>query len=158
MRLRIIGATCLGATCRAVTYLGAALAFSTTATALEFGSSARASIMYDTPATSAGKLAVISAGYPLEKVITTTGWVKVRDETGALAWIEESAFSAKRTLLINTPLAHVLEKPLDNAPTRFRVPRGVTLELIAPVEGGWVKVRHASGQEGYARIRDVWGL
>lgn len=138
--------------------LSTGLAFSSTATALEFGSSARASIMYDTPATNAGKLAVISADYPLEKVITTTGWIKVRDETGALAWIEASAFSAKRTLLINTPLAHVREKPLDNAPTRFRVQRGVTLEPIAPVEGGWVKVRHASGQEGYARIRDVWGL
>lgn len=153
IRLRINGATALGATC-----LGTALVFSSTATALEFGSSARASILYDTPAISAGKLAVISAGYPLEKVVTTPGWVKVRDETGALAWMEESAFSTKRTLLINTPLAHVLEKPLDNAPTRFRVPRSVTLELIAPVEGGWVKVRHLSGQEGYARIRDVWGL
>lgn len=158
MHLRINGATCLRATCLRAAFLGAALAISTAATALEFGSSARASILYETPAISAGKLAVISAGYPLEKVVTIPGWVKVRDETGALAWMEESAFSTKRTLLIKAPLAHVLEKPLDNAPTRFRVPRGVTLELIAPVEGGWIKVRHLSGQEGYARIRDVWGL
>lgn len=126
--------------------------------ALEFGSAARPVILYDAPTSTASKMAVINAGYPLEKIVSANGWVKVRDETGALAWIEESAFSAKRTLLVSAPLAHVLEKPLDNASARFRVQRGVMLDLIAPGEGGWVKVRHANGQEGYARIRDIWGL
>jgi len=134
------------------------LATSAPAGALEFGSSAHASILYDAPAATAAKVAVISAGYPLEKLVSAPGWVKVRDETGALAWIEESALSARRTLLVNVAVTPIQEKPFNDAPTRFRVQRGVVLDLVAPVEGGWVRVRHASGQEGYARIRDVWGL
>jgi SH3-like domain-containing protein len=128
------------------------------AQALEFGSAATAVILYDAPARSAAKVAVINPGYPLEKIITSNGWVKVRDETGALAWIEASALNAKRTLVVTAPMATVLEKPLDTATLRFRAQHGVILDLISPLEGAWVKVRHASGGEGYTKIHNVWGL
>lgn len=126
--------------------------------ALDFASTLRPAILYDAPSSAADKIAVISAGYPLEKLVAVAGWVKVRDDTGKLAWLEESALTEKRTLLISASIAQVLEKPMENAPLRFRVARGVVLDMLPPEEGGWVKVRHASGQEGYVHVRDVWGL
>lgn len=126
--------------------------------ALDFVSTQRPAILYDAPSSAANKVAVISAGYPLEKLVATAGWTKVRDDTGKLAWIEESALGTKRTLLVKAPVAQILEKPMDDAAVRFRVARGVVLDMLLPAENGWVKVRHASGQEGYVSIRDVWGL
>jgi SH3-like domain-containing protein len=137
---------------------GLLLALAAPAWALDFASTQRPTILYDAPSTAAGKVAVVSAGYPLEKVVSTSGWTKVRGETGKLAWIEESALSAKRTLLVIVPLALVMEKPMDDAPVLFRASQGVILDMLAPAEAGWAKVRHASGQEGYVRISDVWGL
>jgi SH3-like domain-containing protein len=134
------------------------LALAAPAWALDFASTLRPVILYDAPASSADKLAVVSAGYPLEKLVAAAGWAKVRDETGKLAWVEESALSPKRTLLVSAPTAQVMEKPQEDAPIRFRVARGVVLDMLLPEEGIWVKVRHAGGQEGYIRIRDVWGL
>lgn len=126
--------------------------------ALDFASSARPAILYDAPSSAAGKMAVISTDYPLERIVTTAGWVKVRDETGSLLWIEESALGTRRTLKINVPIAQILEKPEDNAPSRFRAVQGVVLEIRATESNGWVKVRHSSGQEGYLHSRDAWGL
>lgn len=128
------------------------------ASALEFGSTARAAILYDAPAKTAVKLAVVSAAYPLEKLISANGWVKVRDASGALGWMDETDLGTKRTALVNVPVCAISEKPIDNAPVRFRAQQGVVLDLISQVEGGWIKVRHASGQEGYAKIRELWGL
>lgn len=137
---------------------GLLLALATPAWALDFASALRPAILYDAPSTSATKVAVISAGYPLEKLVTAAGWTKVRDEAGKLAWIEASALTDKRTLLVVVPAAQVMETPQENAPVRFRAAQGVVLDMLPGQENGWSKVQHASGQQGYVRIRDVWGL
>jgi SH3-like domain-containing protein len=126
--------------------------------ALDFASTIRPAILYDAPSAAAEKVAVVSSGYPLERIVTTAGWVKVRDETGSLLWIEDSALGKGRTLRIKVPVAQILESPSDIAPPSFRASQGVTLEIVAPESAGWIKVRHASGQEGYLRISDAWGL
>ncbi|MEW6133983.1 MAG: SH3 domain-containing protein [Pseudomonadota bacterium] len=126
--------------------------------ALDFVSTRKPAILYDAPSSASGKVAVISAGYPLEKLITLSGWTKVRDDTGQLAWIEEAALVSKRTLLVRVPEAQVLENPRDDAALRFRAARGVLLDLLSDLGNGWARVQHAGGQQGYVRIRDVWGL
>jgi SH3-like domain-containing protein len=126
--------------------------------ALDFASSARPAILYDAPSTAAKKIAIVSSGYPLERIVTTANWVKVRDETGSLLWIEESALAKGRTLRITAPIAQILESPSDIAPPSFRATQGVMLEILAAESAGWIKVRHASGKEGYLRISDAWGL
>lgn len=137
---------------------GLLLALAAPIWALEFASTLRPAILYDAPSASAGKLAIVSSGYPLEKVVTTAGWIKVRDATGSLAWVEATALGGKRSLLVSAEAAAVREKPAEDAPTLFRVARSVVLDLLQPAEGGWAKVRHASGQEGYIKIGEVWGL
>lgn len=138
--------------------IGLLLASATPAWALDFATTQQPAILYDAPSSAASKVAVISAGYPLEKLVTAAGWAKVRDETGKLAWIEESALGGKRTLLITAATAQILESPSDGAPVRFRAAQGVILDLLPGQENGWAKVQHASGQQGYVRVRDVWGL
>jgi SH3-like domain-containing protein len=134
------------------------IAFAQPALALDFTSTVRPAILYDAPSTAAEKVAVVSSGYPLDRIVTTNGWVKVRDETGSLLWVEESALGKDRTLRISVPIAQILEQPSDNAAPRFSASQGVILEIQGPESDGWIKVRHASGQEGYLRIRDAWGL
>lgn len=126
--------------------------------ALDFVSTQKPAILYDAPSSASGKVAVISAGYPLEKLITLSGWAKVRDDTGQLAWIEEAVLVSKRTLLVRVPEAQVLENPRDDAAPRFRAAQGVVLNLLSDLGNGWAKVQHAGGQQGYVRIREVWGL
>lgn len=128
------------------------------AQALEFVYSSQPAILYDNAETTAPRIAIVGAGYPLEKISGASGWSRVRDETGTIAWIEDAALGGKRTVLVNATSADVYDKPSDQARVRYRVAHDVLLELISPLEGGWAKIRHASGQEGYIRIRNLWGL
>ncbi len=134
------------------------LALAAPAWALDFVSTMRPAILYDAPSSAAVKVGIVSSDYPLEKVVSTSGWIKVRDETGKLSWVEESALGSKHTLLVNVPVAQIMEKPAENSPVRARVSRGVVLEIQQAAEAGWVKVRHANGQEGYIKLQEVWGL
>lgn len=145
----------------ALSMLSTALALQTlpdAAHALDFISTARAAILYDAPSRAAGKIAIVSAGYPLERISAVEGWIKVRDDSGKLSWLEASAQGTQRTLRIAVPIALIMEKPADDSKPKFRAAEGVMLEIIQPPSLGWVKVRHASGQEGYLRSRDAWGL
>lgn len=144
-------------TVRAGVLLGL-LALAHPALALDFVSTARPAILYDAPSTAAGKVVVVSSNYPLERIVATDGWVKVRDDTGSLLWIEVSALGKRRTVRVNVPIAQILEKPEDNAAIGFRAAQGVSLEILDGGSNGWIKVRHASGKEGYLRSRDAWGL
>lgn len=125
--------------------------------ALDFVSTARPAILYDAPSLAAEKVAIVGSDYPLEKIVATAGWIKVRDETGSLLWIEETALGKRQTVRIAVPVAQILEKPEDSAPVGFRAAQGVALEIINSGSDGWIKVRHASGKEGYLRSRDAWG-
>lgn len=138
-------------------WLGA-IALVAPALALDFVSTGRPAILYDGPSTAADKVIVVSAGYPLEKIVSADGWVKVRDDTGRLSWIEQAALGNRRTVLVLATVVSVLERPAEHALPRFRAARGVILDLVATEANGWLRVRHASGEEGYLRARDVWGI
>jgi SH3-like domain-containing protein len=127
------------------------------ALALDFVSTGRPAVLYDGPSVAAEKIVIVGTGYPLEKIVSTEGWVKVRDETGRLSWIEQGALSSKRTALVQATVVAVLEQPADHALVRYRAARGVILEIVSAEANGWLRVRHASGEEGYLRARDLWG-
>ena len=125
--------------------------------ALAFRSVAEpAAILYDGPSAKSSRLYVVNRGYPLEVVVAVEGWVKVRDATGAFAWIEAKQLSDKRTVMVKVPLADVRNKPADNAPIAFQAQQNVLLELV-DVTGGWVQVRHRDGGTGFLRAQHVWG-
>lgn len=117
-----------------------------------------AAILYDAPSTQARKLYLLSRDYPVEIIVSLDKWVKVRDATGALAWVETGKLAARRTLLVTAPVAEVRQAPQATAPVVFRAEKDVVLELVEFTGDGWVRVRHRDGLGGYVQMNQLWGL
>lgn len=142
--------------------LAAAIAFSGGVGAAEFQSAAEAAVLYDAPSLKARPLFVIGRDTPFEVIVGVEGWLKIRDASGTVAWIERKAASERRTLIVRVPIADILAAPEGSAPAVFKAEQNVVLELVDPAyvsnTPGWAKVRHRDGQQGYIRIAQVWGL
>lgn len=136
-----------------------ALLASGAAQALEFRSvDADAAVLYDAPSLQARKLTILTRNYPVEVIVALERWQKVRDATGALAWIESTKLSERRMLLVTAPLADVRARPEAQAPLVFQAEKDVALELMEIAGGGWARVKHRDGQSGYIQLSQVWGL
>jgi SH3-like domain-containing protein len=114
-------------------------------------------IMFDAPSIKGRKLFAAPAGMPVEVVITSGDWSRVRDAAGELAWVENKSLTNKRMLVVEAAQAVVRSAADDTAPVVFTAVKGVLLELAEPVASSWVKVRHRDGDIGYAKASDVWG-
>lgn len=114
-------------------------------------------ILYDAPSLQAEKMFVVSKYTPLEQVVTLDNWIKVRDRSGSLYWVEKRVLSNKRYLVALPALLDVYTKPDFGAPLAFRVRQNVVLERIDSTGTGWIKVRHLDGDTGYVRSDEVWG-
>jgi len=130
------------------------------AQAIDYASVARNAILFDASSPQARKLAVIRPGTPVEVVVTTPDlqWVRVRDPSGALSWIEGNALSKQRTVQVIAEQVAVRREANEHSPVVFEAVRDVVLEFVSVVPGGWVKVQHASGSSGFLRSAEVWGL
>lgn len=114
-------------------------------------------VMFDAPSASAKKRFVVSQFYPVEVIVNLGAWVKVRDKTGELAWMESAQLAAQRTV-IALDHADIFAEADTSSAVVFRVEKDVALEwLQAPVKG-WVKVKHKDGLTGYIAADKVWGL
>jgi SH3-like domain-containing protein len=118
----------------------------------------RPAVLYDAPSTRADRLFVASRLYPFEVLVKLELWTKVRDANGEVAWVENSALGAKSTVLVTVPLADVRVAPDVKSDLVFEAYKNVILEVLAPPNGEWVKVRHRDGQEGFIRLAHVWGV
>ncbi len=134
------------------------LAAAGSAHALDYVSVAEGSaILYDAPSTKAKKMFVVSRYLPLEQVVSLDAWVKVRDSSGSLVWIEKRALSSKRFVVVTSALAEVRKAPEENAAVVLQARQQVALEWLENADIGWLKVRHQDGVTGYVRAADVWG-
>jgi len=129
------------------------------ATAADFRSAAEeAVVLYDAPSAQSKKLFIVSQGYPLEVIVVVQGWVKVRDASGALSWVEASKVGGKqRTVMVKTPVAQIRQAADENSPVVFQAQQNVVMELT-DVAGGWLRVRHRDGVSGFIRVTQVWGV
>ena len=127
------------------------------AQAFEFVSVAVPSILYDAPSLKAQKQFVATRYLPLEQIVSLDNWVKVRDSSGKLYWIEKRALSGKRFVLVTQSVAAVRENPDANSTVIFQAAQQVALEWLESTGNGWLKVRHLDGAVGYVKFADVWG-
>jgi len=126
--------------------------------ALEYLSMAdNAVIMYNAPSLKADKLFVASRHLPVEAIVKVEGWVKVRDSSGTLAWVEQKAVSNKRFVIVIELQADVYQEADANSTLVFQAQKNVILEWLESSINGWIKVRHRDGQSGYVKITQVWG-
>lgn len=116
-------------------------------------------ILYDAPSVQSQKRFIVSQGYPLEVIVVLQGWVKVRDASGALNWVEANKVTAKqRTVMVKASVAQIRIAADENSPVAFSAQQNVVMELSETVAGGWLKVRHRDGATGFVRATQVWGV
>jgi len=116
-----------------------------------------AAVLYDAPSLKAKKLFVASRFLPLEQVVVLDNWVKVRDASGSLAWIEKRVLSNRRFVSVSAPMAALRQEPGDQTVVIAQVKQRVALERLENTGTGWLKVRHQDGATGYLRSSEVWG-
>jgi SH3-like domain-containing protein len=115
-------------------------------------------VLYDGPSAQARRLWLAPRGTPLEVLSTVAPWVKVRDASGDIAWIDRGELVAQRTVVARAQ-APVRSAGQEGAEVLFVVERGVGLELLDPVAiSGWLRVRHRNGASGWVRASDIWGV
>jgi SH3-like domain-containing protein len=128
------------------------------AAALEYRSTGRAALLYDAPSTAAGKIAIAGSGLPLEVVVDTDAWVKVRDHSGRLAWVEKSALGGANSVMVKAEFSLIRQQPRADADVVFRAERGVLLEVTGAADPyGWLPVKHADGLAGWLPAHEAWG-
>lgn len=128
------------------------------AQAIEYRSAGAAALLRERASANAEPQFRLRPGTPVEVVVREGGWVRVRDPEGGLAWVEGSALSARRMLIVTVERAVVRRAPAESAAPAFEATRHVVLELLEPASEGWARVRHAEGFEGFVRAGEVWGL
>jgi len=135
-----------------------ALLGATSAHALDYRSVAvPAAVLYDAPSAKGRKLFILNQGYPVEVLVALDAWLKVRDASGELAWIEAKNLSMQRVVMVKVPKADIRQSPDESAPVVFQAEQDVLLEVIDTADN-WARVKHRDGATGYIRITQVWGL
>jgi SH3-like domain-containing protein len=135
-----------------------ALAVSALAHAIEFRSVAdEIVVLHDAPSEDSTKRTILTRGYPVEVIIESGSWVRVRDEVGGFGWIQSRRLGDKRTVMVSEAVAQAHESPSDSSAIVFRAEKGVFLDFVG-ISGGWAKVRHRTGIVGYIRLGDLWGV
>lgn len=130
---------------------------SQSAQAFDFVSTAEPAILYDANSLKAKKLFVATRYLPFEQIVVLDNWVKVRDSSGKLFWIEKRQLSSKRYVVVTTPSTNVRRSPDEDAEVVFKATQQLGLEWLGNTGSGWVKVRHQDGAAGYVKSADVWG-
>ncbi|MDX5364335.1 MAG: hypothetical protein LPJ91_09300 [Pseudazoarcus pumilus] len=125
---------------------------------LKFNSVAEPALLYDTPSAQGRKLFIISPGTPVEVVVELDQWVKVRDPSGSINWIQRSALRKERTVMVTVDQAAARISPDTGSGISFEATRSVVLDLVSEAGNGWIQVRHQNGTVGYLRVTEVWGL
>lgn len=137
---------------------GLLFALAAPAAALEYRSTGRPALLYDAPSTAAGKVAIAGSGLPLEVIVETAGWVKVRDYGGRLGWIEQAALGGPRHVMVKAETTSVRRQPRGDAEVAFVAAQGVLLEVTGEADAfGWLPVKHADGLAGWLPLFEVWG-
>lgn len=114
-------------------------------------------ILYDAPSLQAKRLFIVNRYMPFEVVVSLDTWVKVRDRSGALYWVEKSDMSFKRFVYAVSPIVDIRNAPDFSAPSILQVRQQVALEVLENTGTGWLKVRHQDGLLGFVKYSDVWG-
>jgi SH3-like domain-containing protein len=140
-----------------LTLAAALLAASGVAGAIEFRSIGTATaVLHDGPSLKAVRQHIATRGTPVEVLSAIEGWVKVREPGGVLGWVEARTVRTARTVVVTSASSVVRRAAALDALPVFEAAQGVVLDLVE-VQGGWLKVRHRDGLEGFVRAADVWG-
>ncbi len=131
--------------------------FTLPAWALDFISVKTATaVLYDGPSTQAKPLFVTNRGYPFEVISRQENWVKVRDESGLMAWVQTDNVGDAHTVVMRVSGdAHT--DASASAPVCAHVAAGVMLPWSGNVNGRWAKVTLPNQSTAYVSLDQLWG-
>lgn len=138
-------------------FLLAALVATGSAQALDFKSLDESAIVYDGGSTKATPLFILLKGTPVEVITSVDQWVKIREQTGGLGWVQSKAVGDSRMVIVTAPSAQIRRQPSDTAPVMFSVAQNVLLQPVQKAPGAWLQVRYQDGQTGYIPLQAIWG-
>jgi SH3-like domain-containing protein len=116
-------------------------------------------ILFDSPSAKSSKLYILGAGMPVEIIVSVAGWVKVRDASGTLGWVEPKQVGNRTQVQVKVPFASIRARAEESAPVVFSAERDVLLTLAEPTaSSGWVRVNHKDGVSGFVRIESLFGI
>lgn len=115
-------------------------------------------VLYDTPSLQGKKQFILSQQYPVEVLVNLGDWLKVRDQSGGLNWLENKNTTTKPTVLISSAQVEIRQMADVSSAVVFTAKKDVVLEVLEPAKNGWVKVKHVDGLMGYLQTSAVWGI
>jgi SH3-like domain-containing protein len=113
--------------------------------------------MFDVPSQRGRKMFIAPPGMPVEIVVVSGEWSRVRDLSGELSWVESRALTNQRNLIVEVPQVTVRAMASESGVAVFTASKGVLLELAEPITSSWIKVKHRDGETGYLKASEVWG-
>ena len=116
-----------------------------------------AAVMFDVPSQRGRKMFIAPPGMPVEIVVVSGEWSRVRDLSGELSWVESRALTNQRNVIVEVPQVTVRATASESAVAVFTASKGVLLELAEPITSSWIKVKHRDGETGYLKASEVWG-
>lgn len=114
-------------------------------------------IVYDALSNKANKIFILTRQQPVEILVKLDKWVKIRDAENTIGWIESSALDKQHRTQVNVGVADIRAMANPTSSLVFEAQRAVILDVIGPVQDGWLPVRHRDGQAGFVRKNQVWG-
>lgn len=138
--------------------LSGLLALPLAAHALDFRNTTEHVIVYDAGSTKATPLFILRQGTPVEVIVSINRWIKVREASGGLGWVESTQLGEPRQVIVTAATASVRSAADEAAPEVFGVERDVLLDIEEKPAGAWVRVRHRDGQSGFIPLKSVWGI
>lgn len=118
---------------------------------------AQPAVLYDAPSYAGHKVFIAPSGMPVELILTQHGWSKIRDASSDLSWVETSALTNKRTVVVTSASTRMFIDAAPQAALLSILAKGVWLSLLSPAPRDWVKVMHRDGEIGFVKAADVWG-
>lgn len=131
---------------------------SSAANALDFRSLNENAIVYDGASRQAVPQFIVLRGTPVEVIVAVDKWMKVREASGGLGWVEKNQLTEATQVIVTQAVAIVRQQADESAPQVFSATKDVLLEVMEKPGKAWVKVRHRDGSTGFVSIKAIWGI
>lgn len=127
------------------------------AAALEFRNMSDNAVVYDGASRQATPQFILLRGTPVEVIVAVEKWVKIREVTGGLGWVEKTQLAEPKLVIVTQAQTIVRTQPDESSPAAFSADKDVLLEVLEKPGKAWLKVKHKDGAAGYVSIKAVWG-
>lgn len=93
--------------------------------------------------------------YPVIVLEKKESWFKIQDFEGDKGWLHNSLLDKTETVVVKNDNSNVRSGPGTDFPVVFRAQKGVPFKIMK-VQGEWLNIRHADGDNGWIHRTLTW--